>query len=102
MQTIKAADIATVRKLGKPPYLIMLIMDAVCIYFKRKLEPVSPDFDKKFFVTSWTESLRVCITPSRIRLNDGWLTRDAYLCVGHGGHEDVAEITGVSERYDQC
>lgn len=67
-QTIKAADIATVRKLGKPPYLIMLIMDAVIIYFKRRLEPVSPDFDRKFFLTSWTESLRVItIALSEIR-----------------------------------
>lgn len=58
-QTIKAADIATVRKLGKPPHLITLIMDAVIIYFKRKLEPVKPDFDKNFLLTSWNESLKV-------------------------------------------
>ncbi|KRT84360.1 hypothetical protein AMK59_1551 [Oryctes borbonicus] len=37
----------------------MLIMDAVCIYFKRKLEAITPDFEKKFFLTSWNESLRV-------------------------------------------
>lgn len=58
-QTIKAADIATVRKLGKPPYLITLIMDAVIIYFKRKIEPVRSDFEKKFLEASWAESLRV-------------------------------------------
>nr|CAI5817756.1 unnamed protein product [Callosobruchus analis] len=57
--TIKAADIATVRKLGKPPYLITLIMDAVCIYFRRKLEPVKPDPEKNFLVASWGESLKV-------------------------------------------
>uniref|UniRef100_A0A6P7GBN3 Dynein heavy chain 8, axonemal-like n=1 Tax=Diabrotica virgifera virgifera TaxID=50390 RepID=A0A6P7GBN3_DIAVI len=57
--TIKAADIATVRKLGKPPYLILLIMDAVLIYFKRKLEPVKPDPERNFLVPSWSESLKV-------------------------------------------
>lgn len=58
--TIKAADIATVRKLGKPPYLILLIMDAVLIYFKRKIEPTKPDFEKQFLTASWAESLKVC------------------------------------------
>ncbi|XP_022920277.2 dynein axonemal heavy chain 8 [Onthophagus taurus] len=57
--TIKAADIGTVRKLAKPPYLIMVIMDVVLIYFKRKLESVQPDFEKKFMLTSWAESLRL-------------------------------------------
>ncbi|XP_072395911.1 dynein axonemal heavy chain 8 [Diabrotica undecimpunctata] len=57
--TIKAADIATVRKLGKPPYLILLIMDCVLIYFKRKLEPVKPDPERNFLVPSWSESLKV-------------------------------------------
>lgn len=59
LQTIKAADISTVRKLGKPPYLITLIMDAVIIYFKKKLESVKPDPDKNFLVPSWAESLKV-------------------------------------------
>ncbi|KAJ8919734.1 hypothetical protein NQ315_006262 [Exocentrus adspersus] len=57
--TIKASDIATVRKLGKPPFLITVIMDAVCIYFKRKLEPVKADPEKNFLVPAWTESLKV-------------------------------------------
>ncbi|XP_076264862.1 dynein heavy chain 8, axonemal kl-3 [Rhynchophorus ferrugineus] len=57
--TIKASDIATVRKLGKPPYLILLIMDAVLLYFKRKIEPTKPDFEKSFLTPSWAESLKV-------------------------------------------
>ncbi|KAG5882158.1 Dynein heavy chain 5, partial [Gonioctena quinquepunctata] len=57
--TIKAADIATVRKLGKPPFLITVIMDAVLIYFKRKIEPTKPDLEKNFLMSSWNESLKV-------------------------------------------
>jgi dynein heavy chain len=55
---IKAIDIATVRKLGNPPYLITLIMDAVLILFQRRLDPVKVDTDKQFLVSSWAESLK--------------------------------------------
>ncbi|CAG9764101.1 unnamed protein product [Ceutorhynchus assimilis] len=65
--TIKAADIATVRKLGKPPYLILLIMDAVLIYFKRKMEPTKPDYEKNFLVPSWADSLKVMADTSFLR-----------------------------------
>ncbi|XP_067209496.1 dynein axonemal heavy chain 8 [Linepithema humile] len=57
--TIKAADIATVRKLAKPPFLITLIMDCVLILFGRKLEPVKPDYEHQFLTPSWSESLKV-------------------------------------------
>ncbi|RLU26152.1 hypothetical protein DMN91_002318 [Ooceraea biroi] len=59
LQTIKPVDIATVRKLAKPPYLIMLIMDCVLILFGRKLEPVKPDYEHQFLIPSWSESLKV-------------------------------------------
>ncbi|XP_043790719.1 dynein axonemal heavy chain 8 [Apis laboriosa] len=59
LQTIKAADIATVRKLGKPPYLITLIMDCVIILFGRKLDPVKPDYDHQFLHPSWGEALKM-------------------------------------------
>ncbi|XP_018374249.1 PREDICTED: dynein heavy chain 8, axonemal [Trachymyrmex cornetzi] len=59
LQTIKAVDIATVRKLAKPPYLITLIMDCVLILFGRKLEPVKPDYEHQFLTSSWSESLKV-------------------------------------------
>ncbi|XP_046400520.1 dynein axonemal heavy chain 8 [Ischnura elegans] len=59
LQTIKASDIATVRKLGKPPYLITLIMDAVLILFQKKLEPIKPDPERQFLIPSWNESLKV-------------------------------------------
>lgn len=47
------------RKLGKPPHLITIIMDAVLIYFKRKVESVKVDLEKNFLVASWSESLKV-------------------------------------------
>ncbi|KAL6445584.1 hypothetical protein ACFW04_000844 [Cataglyphis niger] len=59
LQTIKAADIATVRKLAKPPYLITIIMDCVLILFGRKLEPVKPDYEHQFLTPSWSESLKM-------------------------------------------
>ncbi|KPI94919.1 Dynein heavy chain 8, axonemal [Papilio xuthus] len=59
LQTINAADIATVRKLGKPPFLITLIMDAVIILFRKRIDPIKPDPDKQFLVASWAESLKV-------------------------------------------
>lgn len=63
-KTIKATDIATVRKLAKPPYLITLIMDCVLILFGRRLEPVKPDYDHQFLVPSWSESLKVTLRHS--------------------------------------
>ncbi|XP_011309278.1 dynein heavy chain 5, axonemal-like, partial [Fopius arisanus] len=59
LQTIKAADISTIRKLGKPPYLITLIMDCVLILFGRKLNSVTPDYDRQFLTPSWSEALKV-------------------------------------------
>ncbi|XP_034837309.1 dynein axonemal heavy chain 8 [Maniola hyperantus] len=57
--TINAADIATVRKLGKPPYLITLIMDAVVLLFRKRIDPIKPDPEKQFLTASWAESLKV-------------------------------------------
>ncbi|XP_054290039.1 dynein axonemal heavy chain 8-like [Macrosteles quadrilineatus] len=57
--TIKSTDIATVRKLGKPPYLVTLIMDVVLILFQRKVDQVRPDPEKNFLFPNWAESLKV-------------------------------------------
>ncbi|XP_047042441.1 dynein axonemal heavy chain 8-like [Helicoverpa zea] len=57
--TINAADIATVRKLGKPPHLITLIMDAVILLFRKRIDPIRPDPEKQFLTPSWSESLKV-------------------------------------------
>ncbi|XP_047349430.1 dynein axonemal heavy chain 8 isoform X8 [Vespa velutina] len=68
LQTIKASDIATVRKLAKPPYLITLIMDCVLILFGKKLEHVKPDPERQFLVASWTEAFKV-MTDTRFLYN---------------------------------
>ncbi|XP_041923315.1 LOW QUALITY PROTEIN: dynein heavy chain 5, axonemal-like [Alosa sapidissima] len=59
LQTIKPADIATVRKLGKPPHLIMRIMDAVLILFQRRVDAVAMDPERPCLRPSWTEALKL-------------------------------------------
>ncbi|XP_067008020.2 dynein axonemal heavy chain 8 [Anabrus simplex] len=59
LKTIKGSDIATVRKLGKPPHLVTLIMDCVLILFQKRLTQVIRDEDRHFLVASWSESLKV-------------------------------------------
>lgn len=51
--------LATVRKLGRPPPLIMRIMDAVLILFQRKIQPVYHEPAMGGFKPSWNESLKV-------------------------------------------
>jgi len=68
MQTIKATDIATVRKLAKPPHLIMRIMDCVLILFQKKLDPVVQDPERSCPKPSWGEALKVNINYRMIHL----------------------------------
>lgn len=58
LNTIKPAHIATVRKLGRPPHLIMRIMDCVLILFKYKLHPTIADATCSSPKPSWAESLK--------------------------------------------
>ncbi|XP_052062310.1 dynein axonemal heavy chain 5-like isoform X2 [Mytilus californianus] len=59
LNTIKPADIATVRKLGKPPHLIMRIMDAVLLLFQKRLNTVEADPERPCVKPSWGESLKI-------------------------------------------
>ncbi|XP_056290618.1 LOW QUALITY PROTEIN: dynein axonemal heavy chain 5-like [Pseudoliparis swirei] len=59
LQTIKPADISTVRKLQKPPPLIMRIMDVVLLLFQRKVDTVTSDPERPCPRPSWPEAMKL-------------------------------------------
>ncbi|VEL30818.1 unnamed protein product, partial [Protopolystoma xenopodis] len=60
LNTIKPADISTVRKLAKPPHLIQRIMDCVLLLFKRHVDSVRRDPERaNAFKPSWSEALKL-------------------------------------------
>lgn len=58
LNTIKPADIVTVRKLTKPPHLIMRIMDCGLILFQRHLDVVTVDPERPCCKPSWSDALK--------------------------------------------
>uniref|UniRef100_A0A8C8RGD8 Dynein axonemal heavy chain 8 n=1 Tax=Pelusios castaneus TaxID=367368 RepID=A0A8C8RGD8_9SAUR len=63
LNTIKPVDIATVRKLAKPPHLIMRIMDCCLLLFQKKIDQVTMDPEKPCCKPSWGESLKLMSGP---------------------------------------
>ena len=59
LNTIKPANIATVRKLGKPPHLIMRVMDSTLVLFRSKLPYITMDPTVPCPKPSWAEALKV-------------------------------------------
>lgn len=59
LNTIKAADIATVRKLAKPPHLIMRIMDCILLLFQENIQTVTQDPERESPTPSWSDALKL-------------------------------------------
>ena len=59
LQTIQPGLISTVRRLAKPPHLIMRIMDGVILLFQRKIDTVQLDPGKPSIKPSWEEALKL-------------------------------------------
>ncbi|XP_075060558.1 dynein axonemal heavy chain 8 [Mixophyes fleayi] len=59
LNTIKFTDISKVRKLAKPPLLLMRIMDVCLLLFQKRLDPVTRDPEKRTWKPSWGESLKL-------------------------------------------
>ena len=64
LNTISSANIATVRKLGRPPHLIMRVMDCVLLLFRRRLPLLTMDKEYGCPKPSWAESLKMMSSAS--------------------------------------
>ena len=70
LKTITGADIATVKKLGKPPHLIKRIMDVVLILFGKPLDQVTQDEEKPCPTPTWKEALKFMSGPMLANLQN--------------------------------
>lgn len=77
LNTIKPADIVTVRKLTKPPHLIMRIMDACLILFQRHLDTVTVDPERPCCKPSWSDALKLMAGTPRYDCTSG-CSRSSY------------------------
>jgi len=59
LKVIQPSDISTVKKLGKPPHLIMRITDCILILHYKKLDSYTIDPDKKCPKPSWGEAIKL-------------------------------------------
>ncbi|KAM4041697.1 dynein axonemal heavy chain 8 [Anomaloglossus baeobatrachus] len=59
LNIIKPADIATLRKLIKPPHLLMRVLDCCLLLLQKRLDPVVLDPDKPCCKPSWGESSQI-------------------------------------------
>lgn len=63
LNSIQASHISTVRKLAKPPHLIMRIMEGVLLLFKKKVDITTQDPDRPCFKPSWGEAMKLMSSP---------------------------------------
>lgn len=59
LNSIQPAHISTVRKLAKPPHLIMRIMDGVLLLMKKKIDATVQDPEKPCIKPSWAEAMKL-------------------------------------------
>jgi len=59
LKVIQPSDISTVKKLGKPPHLIMRIMDCILILHYRKQDAYTVDPERKCPKPSWGEAMKL-------------------------------------------
>eukprot|EP01135_Chromosphaera_perkinsii_P010177 Nk52_evm43s2039 gene=Nk52_evmTU43s2039 len=59
LNVIQPSHIATVKKLAKPPHLIMRIMDGILLLRKMKVDPVTQDPERPCCKPSWNEGVRL-------------------------------------------
>ena len=63
LNSIQPSHISSVRKLAKPPHLIMRIMDGVLLLQQKKIDVCTQDPERSCVKPSWQESMKLMSTP---------------------------------------